>query len=146
MVANFVNDMAHTTDNLSPDQRRHTMTQVRSKDTKPELVVRHLIHGLGYRYRLHRKDLPGNPDLVFISRRKVIFVHGCFWHGHDCRSGRKHPKTNEKYWLKKLQRNKARDADNQAKLLELGWKVLIIWECQIKDTEQLIVSIRQFLE
>jgi DNA mismatch endonuclease (patch repair protein) len=142
----FASDMSQNTDNLSPEQRRYTMTQVHSKDTGPELTVRRLLHSLGYRYRLHRKDLPGNPDLVFVSRRRVIFVHGCFWHGHDCRSGRKRPKTNEEYWLKKLERNRARDAENQAKLLALGWKVLIVWECQISEIEQLTISIRQFLD
>lgn len=133
------------TDNLTPEQRHHTMFSVHSKDTKPEMIVRHLTHKLGYRYRLHRRDLPGNPDLVFPGRKKVIFVHGCFWHGHDCHSGRKQPKTNQDYWLKKLQRNKTRDANNQAQLKEQGWKVLVIWECEIKDLDMLAERIVQFL-
>ncbi len=122
------------------------MAQVHSKDTRPELAVRRLVYSLGYRYRLHRKDLPGNPDLVFFSRHKVIFVHGCFWHGHDCRSGLKRPKTNQEYWLRKLQKNKTRDAESQARLIEQGWKVLIVWECQIRNAEELTIEIRRFLE
>jgi len=101
------------TDNLTPEQRKRTMTQVHSKDTQPEMRVRRLVHSLGYRYRLHRKELPGNPDLVFPKRRKIIFVHGCFWHGHDCKAGRKRPKANEEYWNAKLARNRDRDATNQ---------------------------------
>ena len=90
------------TDNLSPEDRRRAMQHVHSQDTKPEMVVRRLVHRLGYRYRLHVIELPGKPDLTFSGRRKVIFVHGCFWHGHDCKAGRKRPKTNEDYWLTKL--------------------------------------------
>ncbi|NOX63106.1 MAG: DNA mismatch endonuclease Vsr [Chloroflexi bacterium] len=133
-------------DPLTPEQRRRTMSRVRSKDTKPEMRVRRLVHGMGYRYRLHRKDLPGNPDLVFVSRRKVIFVHGCFWHGHDCRAGRKRPKTHQEYWDRKLRRNRERDAENQAKLREMGWDAFIIWECEIKDEEALKQRLVDFLD
>jgi len=122
------------------------MRQVRSEDTKPEMRVRRVTHRMGYRYRLHRKDLPGKPDLVFPGRKKVIFVHGCFWHGHDCPAGRKVPKTNREYWTKKLGRNKERDQLNQAKLQELGWEVLIIWECETKDEDALAERIARFLE
>lgn len=141
-----MSDANNRTDNLSPAQRKYTMTQVHSKDTRPELIVRRLVHSLGYRYRLHRKDLPGDPDLVFVGRRKVIFVHGCFWHGHNCRSGIKRPKTNQDYWLKKLQRNKVRDLENQSKLAELGWDVLVVWECEIGKQNELADRLRQFLD
>lgn len=133
------------TDNLTPEQRKRTMTRVRSVDTKPEMQVRRLVHGMGYRYRLHRKELPGTPDLVFSKRRKVILVHGCFWHGHDCKAGRKRPKTDEAYWSAKLARNAERDAANQALLHEKGWDVLIVWECDLKRMDRLTTVIRRFL-
>jgi DNA mismatch endonuclease (patch repair protein) len=133
------------TDDLTPEQRKHTMTQVRSEDTQPEMWVRRLVHGLGYRYRLHRKDLPGNPDLVFSGRRKIIFVHGCFWHAHDCKAGRKRPKANEEYWSRKLTRNRERDAVNQALLREQGWDVLVVWECELRRPDDLTATIRGFL-
>jgi DNA mismatch endonuclease (patch repair protein) len=119
-------------DPLTPEQRRYTMSRVHGKDTKAELLVRRLLYNLGYRYRLQARDLPGNPDIVFRSKKKVIFIHGCFWHGHDCRSGKKQPKTNEKYWLPKLAKTRARDAQNQERLLESGWDYLTLWECQLK--------------
>ncbi len=121
------------------------MRRIRKTDTKPELAVRRLAHGMGYRYRLHRRDLPGTPDLVFSSRRKVIFVHGCFWHQHDCRLGQKQPSTNRDYWLPKLARNVERDAENQTRLAQLGWEALIVWECEIKNTSVLRDRIRAFL-
>ena len=133
-------------DPLTPEQRRYTMSQVHSKDTKPEMRVRRLAHHLGYRYRLHRKDLPGKPDLVFPGRKKIIFVHGCFWHGHDCRAGRKQPKTNQEYWTRKIQRNQERDIESQAKLCAAGWDVLVIWECETKDAEALADKLTAFLE
>jgi DNA mismatch endonuclease (patch repair protein) len=116
--------------------RSENMRRIRSKDTAPEMAVRRLVHGLGYRYRLHRKDLPGNPDLVFSSRRKVIFVHGCFWHQHENSSCKitNTPKTNLEYWLPKLERTKQRDEVNQHKLKETGWDVLVIWECEIETS------------
>src|SRR5437016_10732119 len=108
------------------------MSRIRSKDTKPELLVRRLIHTLGYRYRLHRRDLPGVPDLVFPSRRAVIFVHGCFWHRHKrCKGGARAPKSRLKYWKPKLEGNSVRDARNRKSLLRNGWRVLVIWECQL---------------
>jgi len=133
-------------DPLSPEQRSYTMSRVHGKDTKTEMLVRRLLYRLGYRYRLQGRDLPGNPDIVFRSKKKVIFIHGCFWHGHDCRSGKKRPKSNEEYWLPKLAKTKARDAQNQEKLLELGWNFLILWECQLKNKDALIEKIRFFME
>ena len=135
-------------DRVSPEVRSRTMRAIRSKDMKPELTVRRLVHGMGYRYRLHRKDLPGKPDLVFPGRRKVIFVHGCFWHQHaepTCNKSRK-PQSNRSYWLPKLERNVSRDAEQQAQLAELGWDVLVLWECDIQSSDDLAVRISQFLE
>lgn len=132
-------------DNLTAAQRSKTMSRVRGKNTGPEMVVRRLIYRMGYRYRLHRADLPGKPDLVFRSLGKVIFVNGCFWHGHDCSSGKKQPKTNEGYWLPKLARNKERDKKNRTNLNELGWDILVLWECQLKDNNKLKKTIVSFL-
>ncbi|SHK14991.1 T/G mismatch-specific endonuclease [Ruegeria lacuscaerulensis ITI-1157] len=120
------------------------MRAVKAKDTKPEMVVRRLVHSLGYRYRLHRRDLPGCPDLVFSPRRKVIFVHGCFWHGHDCRRGARQPKTNPDYWRQKIERNRTRDNTAQEALKAAGWDVLTIWECEVRDPI-LANRIRRFL-
>lgn len=135
------------TDRLSPEDRSRNMAAIRSKGMKPERIVRSLVHRMGYRYRLHRKGLPGKPDLVFGPRRKVIFVHGCFWHQHDdpaCKIARK-PKSNQGYWDEKLARNVARDKRNQAGLEAQGWSVLIIWECETKDVEALKGSLQRFL-
>lgn len=134
------------TDNLTTEDRKRTMQRVRSQDTKPEMKVRRMVFGMGYRYRLHRTDLPGKPDLVFPGRRKVIFVHGCFWHGHDCKAGRKQPKTNEGYWTKKLRRNRERDIEHEHALAELGWQPLTVWECELKDLDALRAKVRTFLE
>jgi DNA mismatch endonuclease (patch repair protein) len=108
------------------------MRAVKSEDTGPEMTVRRIVHRLGYRYRLHRRDLPGCPDLVFVSRRKVIFIHGCFWHGHDCARGARVPKTNTPYWTTKIGRNKARDAKAIDQLRQARWAVLVLWECELK--------------
>ena len=121
-------------DKLSTDRRSANMAQIRSKDMKPELIVRRLVHSLGYRYRLHRKDL-GKPDLVFSSNKKVIFVHGCFWHQHPdpkCLDGRA-PKSNLTYWKPKLERNLERDRQHTRALRDSGWKTLIVWECETRD-------------
>ena len=120
---------------LTQEQRRRVMQAIRGKDTGPELAVRRIVHRLGYRYRLHKKGLPGKPDLVFARRKKVIFVHGCFWHAHDCRFGRA-PESRPDYWLPKLKRNKERDIENRAELESLGWQVLAVWECQIKEQDE----------
>src|SRR5690349_12205489 len=108
------------------------MRAIRGRDTTPELIVRRTAHRMGYRFRLHRSDLPGKPDLAFPRRRSVVFVHGCFWHGHDCRKGRSTPKTNEAFWTAKLARNVARDAEQRAQLQSLGWRTLILWECEVR--------------
>jgi len=131
-------------DKISPAQRSANMRRIHSVDTAPELAIRRLIHRLGYRFRLHRKDLPGRPDIVFSGRRKVIFVHGCFWHQHSkCREGRM-PDSRPEYWLPKLQGNKARDAVHRSELERLGWEVLVIWECQTTD-ESSAQLLKEFL-
>lgn len=121
------------------------MRAVRDRDTKPEMLVRKMVHRLGYRYRLHRADLPGKPDLVFPSRRKVIFVNGCFWHGHDCKRGARTPKTNTDYWINKVARNLDRDSANLKELRMIGWRPLVIWECELKDSSKLKQRLRRFL-
>lgn len=121
------------------------MSRIRKVDTKPELIVRRIAHALGYRFRLHRRDLPGTPDLVFPGRRKIILVHGCFWHRHDCPDGRKLPRSKPDYWRPKLERNARRDAVDAARLRELGWDVLTLWECQLADVECLHREIVSFL-
>ena len=131
-------------DNLTPEERSAQMARIRSKDTKPEMFVRRLVHRIGYRYRLHRKDLPGKPDLVFGPRRKVIFVHGCFWHGHDCNLGRI-PKTRVDFWEAKIHTNRRRDEAHLVKLREAGWESLVIWECQLRNVYDLENRIRKFL-
>jgi DNA mismatch endonuclease (patch repair protein) len=122
-------------DKLTTEKRSQLMGRIRSKDTQPEMIVRRLAHGMGYRYVLHDPRLPGKPDLVFPSRRKVIFVHGCFWHGHDCGRGFK-PKTNESFWTTKISRNKDRDERNIQDLKASGWDVLTVWECETKKESQ----------
>ena len=110
------------------------------------MTLRRLLHGMGYRYRLHRGDLPGSPDIVFPSRRAVIFVHGCFWHGHDCKRGARVPKTNADYWLAKVARNVERDRRTMASLDAAGWRSLVVWECRIKDRAALEVELVAFLD
>lgn len=133
-------------DTLTQAERSARMALVRAKNTKPELLVRRLVHGMGYRYRLHRRDLPGTPDLVFPSRSKVIFIHGCFWHRHaDCALARL-PKSRGEFWLPKLTANAERDARNVRALRRLGWSVLTIWECQLGETAKLTNRIRRFLD
>ncbi len=131
---------------MTSDERSRIMRAVKSRDTAPELFVRRLVHKLGYRFRLHKKNLPGNPDLTFASRRKVIFVHGCFWHGHTCPRGARIPKTNRLYWLAKITRNKERDKQSILRLTKQGWDALIVWECQIKDQTILAKRLVRFLE
>jgi DNA mismatch endonuclease (patch repair protein) len=132
-------------DVLTPKQRSGNMAAIRGKDTKPEIVVRRLTHGLGYRYVLHGRRLPGKPDLVFPARRKVIFVHGCFWHMHSCKFGKVMPATNAEFWSAKRTGNVRRDERNIQSLLERGWKVLVIWECETRDSEDLKAQILTFL-
>jgi DNA mismatch endonuclease (patch repair protein) len=132
-------------DKLSTEQRSANMARIRSKDTHPELVLRSLIHGLGYRFRLHRKDLPGKPDIVFPGRRKIIFAHGCFWHQHPgCPEGRV-PGSRLEYWAPKLTKNQSRDAANQSHLKDEGWDLLVIWECELKDISAVKRKVRDFL-
>jgi DNA mismatch endonuclease (patch repair protein) len=121
------------------------MQAVKSKHTAPELFVRSLLHARGYRYRLHRKDLPGCPDIVFPGRRKVIFIHGCFWHGHPCRRGARIPVQNRAYWSAKIGRNKQRDQAAQTSLKQQGWQVLVIWECELKNVGATMRTARRFL-
>lgn len=118
------------TDNVSPEKRSQVMARVGSRDTKPELLIRKGLHALGFRYRLHVKDLPGKPDLVFPRYKSVIQVNGCFWHGHSCPRCRM-PSSNGEYWNRKVARNKERDAENRQLLLDDGWRVLTIWECAL---------------
>lgn len=126
--------------------RSEIMRRIRDKNTKPELTVRHMLRELGYPgYRLHRKDLPGKPDVAYIGRRKVILIHGCFWHGHDCKSGMRQPKSNQDYWCAKVERNKQRDTINYNSLIDLGWKVLVVWECEIKQQAELFKRLGNFL-
>ena len=133
-------------DTVSPEVRSRIMAQVKSKGMKPEMKVRRLLHGLGYRYRLHRSDLPGRPDLVFPSRQKVIFVNGCFWHYHrDCERVRI-PSTNRDYWVPKLERNRDRDERNLSLLEEMGWSALTTWECELRDMETATGRLVEFLE
>jgi len=132
-------------DTVPADKRSEIMRRITSKDTKPEFVVRRFVHSLGFGYRLHTKELPGKPDLVFSGRRKLIFVHGCFWHQHDgCKSSHI-PKTRRDYWEPKLNRTVFRDSKNQEKLRELGWDILIIWECETRDIQQIAGKIIAFL-
>ena len=135
-------------DVLTKEQRQYCMSRIRGKDTKPEMIVRKLVHSLGYRYRLHVKKLPGCPDLVFPSRKKVIFVHGCFWHRHKCKYGRATPATRKRFWQEKFEKTIQRDKKNRNILKKLGWKVLPIWECQIHPSkiESLKSRIKKFLE
>jgi len=132
-------------DPFAPHERSAIMRAVKSRDTAPELIVRRAAHGLGYRYSLTRKDLPGKPDLAFVSRRKAIFVHGCFWHGHDCKRGARAPRANAAYWSAKIARNTARDARSVSELSALGWSALVIWECELKDAAALGARLRAFL-
>ncbi len=128
-----------------PTKRSATMRAVKSRDTTPELAVRALLRRFAPSYRLHRKDLPGNPDIAYIGQRRAIFVHGCFWHGHDCPRGARAPKANADYWRAKIARNRARDKANAEKLRELGWSALTVWECELKDFCGLERRLRAFL-
>ncbi|MEW5770843.1 MAG: very short patch repair endonuclease [Pseudomonadota bacterium] len=132
-------------DVLTPEQRSRCMSRIKGKDTSPEMFVRSLVFSMGYRYRLHDRRLPGSPDLVFKNRRKVIFVHGCFWHMHDCRYGQVKPKTNAAFWEAKRNRNVQRDQDNMAALEAAGWEILVVWECETKDDSALAKRIKGFL-
>ncbi len=134
------------TDVFTPEQRSAVMRAVPAKHSTPELKVRRLLTGLGARYRLHRRDLPGSPDIVFASRRLAIFVHGCFWHGHDCARGARVPKSNTAYWLAKIARNRARDAATLKALTALGWRAAAVWECELKEAPSLSARLARLLQ
>ncbi len=134
------------TDVYSPEKRSAVMRQVKGRDTSPELAVRRLLWRLGARYRLHRKDLPGHPDIVMPGRKLAVFVHGCFWHGHDCARGARVPKQNRAYWEGKVGRNRARDAASLEKLEALGWRALTVWECELKDPAALEARLKAALQ
>jgi DNA mismatch endonuclease (patch repair protein) len=134
-----------STDVFTPVQRAAVMRAVKGANTAPELRVRKLLWSEGFRYRLNVKTLPGKPDIVFRPLRSAIFVHGCFWHGHDCRRGARMPKANNVYWKAKIERNRERDIRNAATLKETGWRTLTIWECQMKDPEALRQRLLAFL-
>jgi DNA mismatch endonuclease, patch repair protein len=132
-------------DSLTPSGRSENMRRIKAKNTKPEMVVRRLLHSMGYRYRLHARELPGKPDVVFRALRRAIFVHGCFWHQHStCPAGRL-PGTRQDFWIPKLGSNVLRDSQQLAQLGELGWQVLVVWECETLDSERLKLRLSKFL-
>ena len=133
------------TDVYGPEKRSAVMRQVKGRDTSPELAVRRLLWSLGARYRLHRASLPGKPDIVLPGRRLAVFVHGCFWHGHDCARGARVPKANRDYWTGKVARNRTRDTANVAALTAAGWRVETVWECELKDRPALEARLRGWL-
>ena len=136
-------------DGLTPERRSENMRRIQSKNMKPEIAVRRLVHALGFRFRLHRQDLPGKPDLVLPRHKKIVFVHGCFWHGHGdpaCVDGRRQPKSNQDYWLPKLARNKQRDFANLLALQALGWDTAIVWECELRHPDVLARRLRSFID
>jgi len=132
-------------DRMTPEQRHRCMSRIRSKDTKPEQVVRQMLHALGFRFRLHVKNLPGRPDIVLPRHKKAIFVHGCFWHAHGCRVGGKPPATHEQFWKSKFSRNIARDKSAIRQLWQTGWQVLVVWECETLDPEKLFETLAAFM-
>lgn len=132
-------------DTISPEARSAQMSRIRSKDTKPEITVRSLLHQLGYRFRLHRKDLPGKPDIVLPKHRKVVLVQGCFWHGHSCRLASK-PKSNVTYWNEKIRNNRLRDQRNVDALQAAGWQVLELWECDIRRLDGIQKQLEEFMK
>lgn len=132
-------------DTIAPTERSALMSRIRSKDTRPEMAVRSLLHRMGFRFRIHRKDLPGRPDIVLPRHRKIVLIQGCFWHGHTCRLASK-PKSNESYWSAKLEANRARDARNLAALIGQGWMVLELWECEIRRFEGLEEKLQVFMQ
>lgn len=132
-------------DTVTKEKRSWMMSRIKGKNTKPEVLVRSLLHRMGYRFRIHVKELPGNPDIVLPRYKTVIFVHGCFWHQHDCKVGTRVPKSNHDYWIPKLARTKERDLLHRENLFTLGWNVLVIWECMVSDRNSLSNTLRDFL-
>lgn len=133
-------------DMLSPEERSERMRRVKARDTKPEVRLRHLVWSMGYRYRKNRRDVVGQPDLSFMGRKRAIFLHGCFWHRHDCAAGRRSPKTRSEFWKLKFERNKHRDAVVMRDLKSTGWKALVIWECELRDVRGVERRVRKFLD
>lgn len=133
-------------DVLTPEQRSFNMSRIRSRDTRPEMIVRSIVHRLGYRYRLHKKDLPGKPDVVLVRHRKIIDVHGCFFHMHKCRFGRVVPVTNAQFWKTKRSSNVERDRRNLKALKREGWQVMVVWECETRHSDRLAERLVRFLE
>jgi DNA mismatch endonuclease, patch repair protein len=133
-------------DTLTCGERSERMRRVKSRDTKPEQALRTLVWALGYRYRKHRRDVPGNPDLAFVGRKRAIFLHGCFWHRHDCPSGRRTPKSRVMFWTEKFRRNVKRDAVVAKSLKRAGWKALVIWECELCTPPIIERKIKRFLD
>ena len=134
------------TDKLSAERRSENMRRIRSCNTSPEIMVRRVLREIGFTgYRLHRRELPGRPDIAFIGRRKALFVHGCFWHGHSCKEGIREPKSNVEYWRSKIMRNRERDSAHLIAMRHRGWAVLTIWECETRDMPRLNLRLRQFL-
>lgn len=131
-------------DTVSQQTRSRIMRSVRSKDTKPEMIVRKWLHARGYRFRLHRKCLAGNPDIVLPKYRAAIFVHGCFWHRHHCKAGSRIPTSRQEYWIPKLEGNRERDRRNQENLEKMGWRCLVLWECEIKDRSLMEQKLENF--
>ena len=131
-------------DRVSEKRRSYIMSSVGSKDTGPELAVRKLLHSLGYRFRLHKRGLPGSPDIVFQKRKKAIFIHGCFWHGHNCKYGRL-PKSKTEYWEPKIKKNQERDKNNLKRLKELEWEALVVWQCELKEIDTTKMRLVSFL-
>lgn len=132
-------------DRLTPERRSWLMSRIRAKDTKPELAVRSMLHRMGFRFRLHRRDLPGSPDIVLPGRGTVVFVHGCFWHGHSCKRT-KMPNSREEFWEQKIEGNKKRDRRMRSQLRSLGWKVVVVWECELRRPDALALKLRKALD
>lgn len=132
-------------DKFTPEQRSRVMARVKGYNTGPEMLVRRMLHRLGYRFRLHRKDLPGSPDIVLPRHKKVIFVHGCFWHGHKGCHRAARPSTNTEFWNRKIDGNISRDRKSKRLLQAMGWRVLIVWQCKTKDAEYLLQYLASFL-
>ena len=133
------------TDVFTKEKRSWIMSRVKGRDTKPEILVRSVIHRMGYRFRIHRRDLPGNPDIVLPRHGKVIFVHGCFWHGHKRCLRSKRPTTNKGFWNEKLDRNVERDKRLRRKLRSMSWKMLVVWQCETRKPVKLLVKLERFL-
>lgn len=144
-LAEITSDRVPSMDTLTPVERSRLMSRIKSKNTSPEIAVRSLLHRLGYRFRLHRKDLPGRPDIVLPRHRKIVLVQGCFWHGHDCRLASK-PKSNQGYWGPKIAATQTRDKRNLRALTDQGWLVLELWECEIKSVQNLERRLRLFMQ